>query len=286
MALNPIYKSAAGEETIINLYDNVLKNWPVPLETCTISTRHGKTFVICCGAKSAPPLILLRGAASNAVSWVGDIEQYSRHFRVFAVDIPGDPGKSAPNRLSWRGLGYAEWMEDVLAELGLKKAYLLGLSQGGWTALRFATYRPEQVAKLILLTPAGIVPTRISFLLRAIGLSFLGRAGAEKINRIVFGKQPIHPDAVKFMNAIMTHFNSRIDKEYIFTEDELSRLTMPVYLIGGAKDALRSINAMTIRMQKFVPQLQAEIIPEMGHVLVGLTDKVIPFLNSEEAKEL
>jgi hypothetical protein len=39
-------------------------------------------------------------------------------------------------------------------------------------------------------------------------------------------------------------------------------------------------------MQKFVPQLQAEIIPEMGHVLVGLTDKVIPFLNFEEAKDL
>lgn len=286
MALNPIYKTAAGEEVIMDLYDNVLKNWPVPLETLTLSTRHGQTFVICCGEKSAPPLVLLHGAASNAVSWVGDIEQYSRHFRVFVVDIPGDPGKSAPNRPSWEGLGYAEWMEDVLNELGQEKTSILGLSQGGWTALRFATYQPERVAKLILLTPAGIVPTRISFILRAIGLSLFGRWGAEKSNRIVFGKQPIHPEAVKFMNAIMTHFNARIDKEYMFSDDELSRLTMPVYLIGGAKDAIRTINDMILRMQRFVPQLQTEIIPEMGHVLVGLTDKVIPFLNFKEAKDL
>lgn len=52
------------------LYDAVLAHWPVPYETCRVPTRHGDTFAIASGDKSAPALILLHGAASNAVSWV------------------------------------------------------------------------------------------------------------------------------------------------------------------------------------------------------------------------
>ncbi len=280
MKMGSLYKSAAGEKEIMDLYDNVLRNWPVPYEAGTVPTRHGDTFVISCGKKQAPPLVLLHGASSNAVSWVGDTAEYSRDFRVFLVDIPGEPGKSSPNRPSYQGLDFAEWLEDLLNRLGLDKVSMLGLSQGGWTALRFATYRPERVAKLVLLTPAGVVPTRASFILSAIGLSFFGKWGAKKLNQIVFGKQVIHPEAVKFMNAIMTHFKPRIEKEVIFKDDELSRLNMPVLLMGGKEDAIRSIKDIDARLQKLVPQLQTEVITEMGHVLVNISDKIIPFLAS------
>jgi pimeloyl-ACP methyl ester carboxylesterase len=201
----------------------VLKNWPVPYETLTVTTRHGDTHVISCGEKTGPPLVLLHGLASNAVSWVGDVEQYSRHFRVFAVDIPGEPGRSAPNRPSWEGPDFAEWTEDLLNGLGLEKASIVGLSQGGWTALKFATCRP-----------------------------------------------------------IMTHFNARIGKDYLFSDDELARLVMPVMLLGGVEDVVHPVDVIVTRMRKFVPQLQAEIIPDMGHALVNLAGRIIPFLASPE----
>jgi pimeloyl-ACP methyl ester carboxylesterase len=280
MDSNSIYKSAAGERVIMDLYDNVLKNWPVPYETLTVPTRHGETFVISCGEKTGSPLVLLHGSVSNAVSWVGDVEQYSRNFRVLAVDIPGEPGKSASNRPSWEGPDFAEWMEDLLNGLGLEKVSIVGLSQGGWTGLKFAIYRPDRVAKLVLLTPGGIVPTRLSFILSAVAFTVLGRWGAERLNRMVFGRQAIHPDAVKFMNAIMTHFNARIGKEYIFSDDELARLTMPVLVLGGTEDVVRPVDLIVARMLKLVPQFQAEIIPEMGHALVNLAGKIIPFLGS------
>jgi hypothetical protein len=60
------------------------------------------------------------------------------------------------------------------------------------------------------------MPTKPTFLINAIILSMLGRWGAEKINRMVYGKQAIHPEAVKFMDAIMTNFKTRIEKEYLF----------------------------------------------------------------------
>jgi pimeloyl-ACP methyl ester carboxylesterase len=280
MTPESIYKSPAGEREIMTLYDATLARWPVARETFDLPTRHGKTFIIAGGERSAPPLVLLHGAASNAVSWVGDVAAYSSRFRVYAVDIPGDPGKSAQNRLAWDGPGYAEWLEDVLDGLGIRKTALLGLSQGGWTALKFAAYCPERVDKMVLLTPGGVMPTRLSFILTAIFFSMLGGWGAEKLNRIVLGKQPIHPEAVKFMNAIMTHFKARIDKEYLFPDNELKRLNMPILLIGGTEDVIRPMEKVVARMQKFAPKLEATLIPHMGHVLINMAERVIPFLTA------
>jgi pimeloyl-ACP methyl ester carboxylesterase len=278
MAAQSIYKSEAGKQEIMALYDAVLARWPVPYETCRVPTRHGDTFAIASGDSFAPALILLHGSASNAVSWVGDVAEYSRHFRVYALDLPGEPGRSSENRPSWQGLDFVEWLEDVLDGLHISRAALVGLSQGGWTALRFATVHPERVSKLVLLAPGGIMPARTSFLLKAIFYSMLGRKGAEKINRIVMGKEPIHPEAVRFMDAIMTNFHSRIEKEYLFTDEELKRLTMPVLLVGGSEDAIVPIEKVIPRMQKLVPQLKPDLLPGTGHVLVNLAGRIIPFL--------
>jgi pimeloyl-ACP methyl ester carboxylesterase len=280
MSTEAIYKSLAGKSEIMALYDAVLARWPVDHETFDLPTRHGNTFIIASGEKSASPVVLLHGSASNAVSWVGEVVEYSQHFRVYAVDLPGEPGKSAENRPAWNGPGFAEWLEDVLDGLKIPKTALLGLSQGGWTALRFATTRPERVTRLVLLAPSGVMPTRPAFILKAVILSMFGRWGAERINRIVFGKQPIHPEAVKFMDAIMTHFKARMGKEYLFSDDELRRLNMPTLLIGGKEDALIPVESVARRMQKLVPLLKTVLLPDMGHALVTLSGQIIPFLTA------
>lgn len=274
----PIYKSSAGKKEIMAFYDAALARWPVAHETFSLPTRHGDTFLIASGEKTAPPLVLLHGSASNAVSWIGDILEYSRYFRVYAPDLPGEPGRSTENRPAWDGPGFAEWLEDVLDGLQIQKASLLGISQGGWTALKFATARPERVCKLVLLAPGGVVPTRGSFILRAVFLSLLGQWGAQRINRMVCGKQPVHPEAVRFMDAIYTHFNTRIEKESLFTGEELQRLRMPTLFIGGAQDILFDINAAASRLEKLVPRLKVILLPDRGHVLINLAEQTIPFL--------
>jgi pimeloyl-ACP methyl ester carboxylesterase len=110
--------------------------------------------------------------------------------------------------------------------------------------------------------------------------SMLGRWGAERLNRLVFGRQAIHPEALKFMDAILTHFKARIDKEYLFSDDELKRLDMPILLLGGTEDAIRPMEKVAARMRKFAPKLEAMLIPGMGHVLIGMTEGVIPFLTA------
>lgn len=280
MNAKTIYKSPSGKSEIMALYDAVLARWPVAHEERLISTRYGDTFVIASGEKTTSPVILLHGSASNAVSWVGDVAEYSAHFSVIAVDLPGEPGKSAENRPSWQGLAFAEWLEDVLDGLKLDKTALVGISQGGWTALRFATCLPQRVSKLVLLAPSGIASARPSFIWKSIFYSIFGGKGGEKINRMIMGNQAMHPEAIKFMNVILANFRARLEKEYVFTDDELKRLTMPTLLIGGAEDALIPIEKVIPRMEKMLPQFTAELIPGMSHALVNLSGKIIPFLLS------
>ena len=177
MTTQSIYKSPAGERVVMGLYDEALARWPVPYEAQTISTRHGDTYVISSGELAAPPMVLLHGAGTNSAIWAGDVAVYSQHFRVYAVDLLGEAGRSAPNRPDWHSPAYAEWLVDAFDGLQIDQAVLLGVSQGGWTALKFATGQPERVRQLVLLCPGGVVATRASFLLKAIPLAFMGKWG-------------------------------------------------------------------------------------------------------------
>jgi len=67
-------------------YDALLARWPVPYTTLGIASRYGATFVAASGSESAPPLVLIHGAGSNSAMWAGDVGEYSRHYRVYAVD--------------------------------------------------------------------------------------------------------------------------------------------------------------------------------------------------------
>ncbi len=100
MNTEQIFKSAMGKAAILSYYDSVLDRWPVPYESLHVPTSLGDTHIIACGDKGNPVLVLLHGSSANATMWVGDVSEYSQSFRVYALDIPGEPGKSAAARRS------------------------------------------------------------------------------------------------------------------------------------------------------------------------------------------
>jgi pimeloyl-ACP methyl ester carboxylesterase len=280
-----IYKTSNSEQVILSVYDRVLARWPVPYEEMKVSTRHGETSMIVSGDPSAPPVVLVHGSSSNATAWIAEFPALVEQFRVIALDVPGEPGKSAPNRPAWDTPDYADWLWDVLEALEIEKTCLMGISHGGFLSLKFATTFPERVEKLVVLAPGGVIQTRASFLLKAIPLSFFGRKGAEAVNRITFGKQPISEEALEIMNLIMTHFKPRIEPQPIFTDAELQRLTMPVLMIGGTEDALINTQQVAARLDSLLPDVTTRILPDMGHVLVNLSNEYVPFLSAEPVME-
>ena len=138
MSIKSIFKSTFGKEEILNYYDEVLNKYSDNNKQYYIETRYGKTFVIESGEKTAPPLILLHGSGMSSFMWLKDLKEYSKKYRVFAIDILGEPGKSDDNRLSLAGDEHSQWILDIYDSLNIKKANIVGISLGAWIALKFA----------------------------------------------------------------------------------------------------------------------------------------------------
>ena len=274
----------------MGFYDDVLAQWPDSTESLCVDTRHGSTHVLAQGARNAPPLVLFHGAGSNALAWGADVPGLAKRYRVYAVDTPGEPGRSTHGRISWKGNGIVEWLGDLLDGLGVSREapvgardsrpILVGISQGGYIALRYATARPEEVRALVVLNPGGVSPPQLGFLLRAMGYGLMGSRGAEALVRCVMGDCEVHPVAITFSRLIYNNFRSRIDPQPLLTDDALAALTMPVLVLAGEKDPLFEGAKTTARFRRSVPSAEVRLVPGAGHALVGVAAEVIEFLES------
>ena len=285
-SLPSVFKSADGERRVMELYDRMLAQWPVEHELMEIPTRHGKTFIIASGNHDADRLILLHGAGSNSLMWIDDIKQYSRHFRVYAVDLIGEAGKSSANRPAWDGPAYEEWLADIYDGLHIARATIIGVSQGGWTALKFATARPEQIDRLVLICPGGIIPDRMLFVIYAFTLSIMGSPGVRRIVKMLFGDEPVPEPVLEAMTTTMQHFSHRVGFPPRFSDAELAALTMPIHFIGGTKDVLRDSAKIAERLRRLVPQLSVDLISGGGHAISDTTCRILPFILTDKTPDL
>jgi pimeloyl-ACP methyl ester carboxylesterase len=68
---------------------------------------------------------------------------------LLAVELLGH-GNTRTARSHWTYWDTAEMNLQVLDALGIKNAFVLGTSQGGWVTVQMALMRPEKVLKPIL----------------------------------------------------------------------------------------------------------------------------------------
>lgn len=279
-ATGSLYRSAAGRAEMMAIYERVLAGWPAPSEQLHVPARHGATFVIATGDTRLPPLVLLHGSGSNSATWAGDVARYRACCRVYAVDIPGEAGKSAETRFSCRGPAFREWLDDVLDGLGLPAAILGGMSLGGWAALDYAIYRPERVLRLALICPSGVCPPKASFGLAALFLMPLGAWGLERMKRRVFQGAEVGPDAERFFDLTAKHFNYRREAPVLFTDDELRHAVMPVLMLAGENDAVLQSHETAARLERLLPHCRTIVYGRGGHALTGVGHEVEAFLGA------
>ncbi|GAA4590249.1 alpha/beta hydrolase [Planotetraspora phitsanulokensis] len=289
--MSSLYTSADGARAVERRYREYLDDWPVPGEQSRVPTREGETFVMSCGPRDAPPLVLLHGSRANAAMWAADAAVWSAHFRVHAVDMIGEPGLSAPSRPALRSDAYALWLDDVLEELHVERASLVGVSLGGWLAVDYATRRPERIDRMALLCPGGIGRQKYGVLLAAVPLALFGRRGRRTLMRLVLGVRPSAEQSADperdrsfadFVMLIDRHFRPRRDRLPVFADDTLRRLTMPVLVIAGGRDALLDSYGTRRRIARNVPHATVDLLEDAGHLLQGQTSRILGFLRATE----
>lgn len=293
-----VFRSVEGERTVMRLYDEIIQRWPVPYRERVVPTRHGETFVLvsgpavadgiaqdAVGVTPAIPLILMHGSVSNALSWMGDVEQLTRSFTVYAVDQLGEPGRSARNRPRLDGQAPVEWMRDVVDGLGLDRVALAGISLGAWFSLRYATAHPEKVRGLVLIAPTGVARPRMVRMLAAVALSAFGRRGTRAGGKLMLGTGDLDEETMRVIGTISQNFHPRVEAPPLLSDQELRSLSMPVLVMGGANDGLIDMPATAKRMRSLVPDVTIRMVAGRGHALMGMAGEYGAFLKEKVGEE-
>jgi pimeloyl-ACP methyl ester carboxylesterase len=303
------FKTAEGERNYMSAYEATMRLWAVPYDPVDLLSRFGSTHVVICGPTDAPPLVILHCFFTSLTTWVNNIADFSRSYRVYAPDMMGQPGKSIPHQPIRTRIEMAEWLTSVLDGCGISRTDLVGYSYGGFAALNYVVETgPSRIKKLVLLSPAGgIVPLRRQFYLRgtlntiagAISPA-LGRYTMRSLFEWMFYKRnlrrenlrPIAECTFNQMYLGSVHFRSEhvspqnfVYPNIIYTDQELKAVSQPTLLLIGQQEALYNPLAAVKRARQLIPTVQAEIVPNAGHDMPVsraeiVDEKVLAFLKS------
>jgi pimeloyl-ACP methyl ester carboxylesterase len=280
--MKAIYKSSEGERLIRERYQAFLKYWPVPNEQIHVPARQGSTFAVISGPKDAPPLVLLHGGAANSAMWMGEVAAFARSFRVYCIDMIGEPGLSAPARPSLASDAHAVWLDDVLDHLSIHRASIFGISLGGWLSLDYAIRRPERVERVAVLCPGGIGLQKVGIVFAALLSRMFGGWGRRKLAERILGRAPVNPTPpvkafMDFVALIHRHFRPRMVKLPVFSDSALRDLRAPVLAIVGGRDVLFDSAQTKRRLEQHAPDAQVVYLPEAGHLIIGQMARVLEF---------
>ena len=275
-----LYKSEKGRNMVLGKYKEILAKWPVSNNQFIVKTSFGDTFVIESGSKEKLPLILLHGSVANSSTWFNDVVLLSEEYHVFAIDSIGEAGLSASSRPAYESGAYQEWISEVTAGLGLANCSIVAMSLGGWMALSYATTYPDKVDSLVLICPGGLAPEKSSFLWKAVIFSLLGKWGKKKTLKLIGAEQSSQDMVTDLSLAHLTfeHFKPRTAKMPIFSEQSLSKLSMPILMLFGDSDQLIPADKSIERLKQFAPHSKIELLPDTGHLIVNQTYKIMQFL--------
>lgn len=113
-------------------------------------------------------VFLLHGIAGSSQTWRSVIRPLSRRYRVVAPDLLGH-GSSTKPRTDYSLGAMSVLVRDILDQLGITRATLVGHSLGGGVAMQFVYQHPEYVQRLVLIASGGLGPD-VGLLLRAASL--------------------------------------------------------------------------------------------------------------------
>ncbi|WP_242824053.1 alpha/beta fold hydrolase [[Clostridium] dakarense] len=202
-----------------------------------------------------------------------------KNHRVYAVDMPGEPGKSDENQIPFNGDDFSNWLNEVFNSLEIEKASIVGISLGAWLGTKFAIKFSQKVNKLILLCPAGIGPQKKSFIFKFLFYSLFGEKGIDKLYYKINGDKLIPEVMLNYQKLIAKHFNFRKVTIPIFSDAELQKLTMPVALFVGGKDVMLHSEKTAKRLGSLLNHAKINLILEEGHSIVNQGDEIREFLN-------
>ena len=290
------FKSEKAKEEFTEMYDAFANEWPVDFQDTIIKTSYGYTSVKICGQQNAKPLVLLNGGGSNSLLWIPNIEDLSKHYKIYAVEHIYDYGKSIYTKEMISADDFTTYLDELFTRLQLGDSInLMGLSYGGWISSQFALQYPERLNKLILVAPAMTVLNFDTEFIKSMIVSMIPCKYFYK-NTI----KELFNDATSKDKKNEQFVDQHIDLGYlalrsfkfkqmpnptVLTDKDWQNIKMPVMYIIGENDKIYSAQKAVQRLNTVKPEIKTVILPNAGHDVTIVQAKqfnklVMDFLNN------
>jgi pimeloyl-ACP methyl ester carboxylesterase len=200
--------------------------------------------------------------------WYPNTRALSADRPVYAIDTPGDPGRSVQREPIHQPERAAQWLDETLAGLGLDRVHLVGSSYGGWLALNQAHRRPDRLASVTLLDPGGLEKVGLRFFVWIFASLFATFAPKALRPRLAaWLEQPVLvvPELRTMIRTAVRAYRIRRPAPLPLTDDELSTIRTPLYLALGKRSLLVHPERQMERVPRLIPGTRAEIISNTGH---------------------
>jgi len=198
------------------------------------------------GAKT---LIFIHGLGGSIESWDSNTGQLSKKYRTVAFDLPGFGLSDKPLK-NYTIAFFSSFVIQAVRRLNIELPInIIGSSLGGQIAANIAVVNPNEVDKLVLISPAGFTPK-----------SFLNSYGLQKYTGILGATSKA--EIKKALSETTTSLVS----------SKLASLVHERILMPGAKEAFDS----SLRHSTTARRININKIKSPTLVIWGKEDLVIP----------
>ncbi len=257
-------------------------DWPAL--TTRVEINGSEVCVVDTGGDK-PPLVWLHGLGGIWQNWLLNIPAFIETHRCVAIDLPGFGQSDMPgDEISISGMAGA--VDRVCDVLGIESPVVIGNSMGGFVGAELALSFPTRVAKLVLVSAAGLSTeylAREPLLAGArIFMALTARAGLRgspvvkrpRLRRLALGSivryperlsVPLTTELVAGANApgFLQAFDALIG--YSFRE-RLPQIEVPVLIVWGRNDMLVPVADAEMFEHLIGDNAHSVIFEDTGHL--------------------
>ena len=204
-------------------------------------------------------IILLHGSPGEGNNFNGMAPILAEQYRVIVPDLPGF-GFSTQIIPDYSLRAHARYVFELMDQLKIERAHILGFSMGGGVALNMADIAPGRVESLVMLS--------------AIGVQEMELLGQYHLNHAVHGFQLALfwllregvPHFGFFDGSMISYARNFYDSDQRPLREILSRYCGPMLIIHGRHDPLAPVEA-AFEHYRIVPQSEL-YVNEESHFMV------------------
>jgi len=227
------------------------------------------------------PLIFIHGHSFDHSEWQPQFFEFAKNYRVITYDVRGYGRSSMPSEFS--NIMHADDLAQLMDDLKIKKAHVVGLSMGGFIGLDFLAMHQERLLSVTLASgdvwqesPGPAVPwTDAEIAKRRLEIAGLYKKGVHDFKIDWFnalttrdGKMiehiisPIWNMIYKWDAWQPTHIEPRfLLGTSVVDKIKHLKVSVPVLVLTGSVDAAKKNKVLEL-----VPSAIQRIIPNAGHV--------------------